>query len=279
MFNGYLEKLIGKVPEDNTLLDIVKPLAKFIALLPQYTRSTKTLDPRTIAVRDAFQQTQSPMKLLFEILPAACGYSSYIGTDFNNSNPSEFLNELARHLNSLNKAYENLLKSFQHQLANALKESPDLNLAALRAVLNKKYAGLEKYTVDTQELKAFISRLQDNKATDKAWLESVAAFLGKAPPDKWRQINRTDAEYRLIDLSDRLLQLALVHSHQLKADADTQVTVFRVVNEQGAKDKIAYLNTQLREQARAVVDGLEGFYCADKQLQPAIIAELINGVS
>ncbi len=280
LFNSYLEKLIGKTPEDGTLLDIVKQLAKFIAQLPQYTLSTKTFDPQTIAVRDAFQNTQSPMKLLFETLPEACGYPSYVGTNLNNNNPNDFLNELVRHLNILNKAYENLLKSFKDQLASALKEPVDLNLTELRAALIKKYKGLEKYTADSQWLKPFIIRLHNNKETDKAWLESVAALLGKAPPDKWRQSNRTDAEYRLIEFSDRLDQLALVHSHQLKADANTQVTVFRVVNEQGAKDQIAYLNVQLRNQARAVVDGIQqDFKNADKQLQLAIIAELINGVS
>ncbi|CAA9889467.1 conserved hypothetical protein [Candidatus Methylobacter favarea] len=242
LFNSYLEKLIGKVPEESTLLDIVKPLAKFIAQLPHYTLSMKTLDSQTIAVRDAFQNTQSPMKLLFETLPQACGYPSYVGTDLNTHNPADFLNELVRHLNILNRAYENLLKSFKVQLASALKEPADLNLADLRTAIAKKYAGLEKYTIDLQGLKAFILRLQKTQETDEAWLESIAAFLGKAPPNKWLQNHSLDAEYRLIEFSERLDQLALAHSHQLKANADTQVTVFRVVNEQGAKDQIAYLN-------------------------------------
>ncbi len=280
LFNSYLEKLIGKVPEESTLLDIVKPLAKFIAQLPQYTLSMKTLDFQTIAVRDAFQNTQSPMKLLFETLPQACGCPSYIGTDLNTNNPNDFLNELVRHLNILNKAYENLLKSFKDQLASALKEPADLNLADLRTAIAKKYAGLEKYTIDLQGLKAFILRLQNNKETDEAWLESIATFLGKAPPNKWLQNHSLDAEYRLIEFSDRLDQLALVHSHQLRANVDTQVTVFRVVNEQGAKDQIAYLNEQLRNQARAVVDGIQyDFKNANKQLKLAIIAELISEVS
>lgn len=280
LFNSYLEKLIGKVPEESTLLDIVKPLAKFIAQLPQYTLSMKTLDSQTIAVRDAFQNTQSPMKLLFETLPQACGYPSYVGTDLNTNNPNDFLNELVRHLNILNKAYKNLLKSFKDQLAGALKEPADLNLADLRTAIAKKYAGLEKYTIDLQGLKAFILRLQNNKETDEAWLESIAAFLGKTPPNKWLQNHSLDAEYRLIEFSDRLDQLALVHSHQLKANVDTQVTVFRVVSEQGAKDQIAYLNEQLRNQARAVVDGIQyDFKNANKQLKLAIIAELISEVS
>jgi hypothetical protein len=278
LFNSYLEKLIGKVPEETTLLDIVKPLAKFIGQLPQYTLATKSLDTQTIAVRDAFQNTQSPMKLLFETLPLACGYQSYIGADLVNGNPNEFLNELVRHLNSLNRAYPNLLKSFKNQLAVALKESTELSLAELRATITKKYVGLEKYTVDLQGLKAFILRLQNNKETDEAWLESVAAFLGKMPPDKWLQNNSLDAEYRLIDLSGRLEQLAVVHAHQLHVNADTQVTVFRVVNQDGETDQVAYLTLQLRDQARTIVNNQHDFKQVDKQLKLAIIAQLLSEV-
>jgi hypothetical protein len=271
LFNGYFEKLIGEIPEDNTLLDIVKPLAKFIAQLPPYTRSTKSLSPKTIAVRDAFQQTQSPMKLLFEILPTACGYPSYIGTEFHDNNPTEFLNELARHLNSLNNAYKILLKDFQQQLANALEESPDIELANLRVILNKKYAGLEKYSTDTQGLKAFILRLQDNKTTDMAWLESVAAFLGKSPPNKWLQTNRIEAEYRLIDLSERLLRLKTVHPNNSE---DSNIAVVRFVGSQDeGKDEIVYLTEELKENARRAVDAINE---TDKNKNLAIVAEIMS---
>jgi hypothetical protein len=264
--------------EKNRETSVVKPLAKFIGQLPQYTLATKSLDAQTSAVRDAFQSTQSPMTLLFETLPLACGYPSYVATDLDNNNPNDFLNELVRHLNILNKAYDNLLNSFREQLAIALKESADLNLTELRAVINQKYVGLEKYTVDLQGLKAFILRLQNNKETDKAWLESVAAFLGKMPPDKWLQNNSLEAEYRLIELSGRLEQLTVVRAHQLQTHTDTQVTVFRVVNKDGETDQVAYLNPKLREQARLIVKEQQDFKQAGKQLKLAIIAQLLSEV-
>ena len=80
-------------------------------------------------------------------------------------------------------------------------------------------------------------------------------------------------------MSDRLLQLALVHTHQLQVDADTQVTVFRVVNKEAECDQIAYLNAQLKERARTIVESQHEFKQADKQLKLAIIAELLSEVS
>ncbi|MEI6544090.1 MAG: hypothetical protein WCL60_11265 [Methylococcales bacterium] len=278
LFNQYLATLIGKVSENSTLLDIVKPLAKFISQLPHYTLTTKSLDDRTLVVRDAFQNTQSPVKLLFETLPQACGFSSDLDSDWNAQTTNDFLKELVHHLNTLNKAYENLLNQFKGRLIVAFKEPAELSLAELRAVLTTKYFGLEKYTVDLQGLKAFILRLQNDQDTDKAWLESLAAFLGNAPADKWQQNNITNAEYRLIEFCNRLEQLAIVHAHQFEASADTEVTVFRVVNQQGETDQIAYLNPKLKEEAKSYVSEQLTFKNLNKQLKLAIIAELMKEV-
>ena len=278
LFNQYLEKLIGKVSENSTLLDIVKPLAKFISQLPQYTLTTKSLDTKTLAVRDAFQSTQSPVKLLFETLPQACGFPSGIDSDWNNHTTNDFLKELVGHLNTLNKAYENLLNQFENQVINAFKEPIELSLAELREVLRTKYFGLDKYTVDLQGLKAFILRLQNDQDSDKAWLESLAAFLGNAPADKWQQNNITNAEYRLIEFCNRLEQLTVVHSHQLKAGKNTQVTLFRVVSQQRETDKVAYLNPALREKAKAFIKEQSAFKTINKELKLAIIAELLSEV-
>ena len=278
LFNQYLATLIGKVSENSTLLDIVKPLAKFISQLPHYTLTTKSLDDRTLAVRDAFQNTQSPMKLLFETLPQACGFSSDLDSDWNAQTTNDFLIELVKHLNILNKAYENLLKQIKNQIINAFKEPTELSLAELREVLTTKYFGLEKYTVDLQGLKAFILKLQNEQESDKAWLETLAAFLGNAPADKWQQNNITNAEYRLIEFCNRLEQLTVVHSHQLKAGKNTQVTVFRVVSQQGETDKVAYLNPALREKAKTFIKEQGAFKTINKELKLAIIAELLSGI-
>lgn len=278
LFNQYLEKLVGKSPENSTLLDIVKPLAKFIHQLPPYTLAIRDLDQKALAVRDAFQNTQSPMQLLFKELPEACGFPAYTDEQhFNDSNPNDFLNVLVESLNILNKAYQNLLTQFKQQLCQAFGLSEESDLKHLRDTLNQRYAGLEKYTVDGQGLRAFIIRLQNDKETDQGWLESVAAFLGKAPPDKWKQNNITQAGYRLVELSERLKELAVVHAEQLKADAGrgSQATLLRMVSEQGEFSQIAYMTEELKKQADAKIATLK-LDSADKALKQAILARLMH---
>lgn len=276
VFNQYLEKLVGKSPENSTLLDIVKPLAKFIHKLPQYTITTKNLDKQAIAVRDAFQTTQSPMTLLFSSLPIACGFTAYQNeTEFNLSNPSDFLTVLVNKLNILNKAYDTLLADFQQKISEAFALTNVKKLAELRQELTNRYAGLEKYTTDGIGLKAFIIRLQNKKETDIAWLESVAAFLGKAPADKWKQNNASQAEYLLADLSERLKQLATVHAEQLNADVGSQATLIRIVSEQGEINQVAYITDDLKNAANKKLAQLD-LGNADKQLKLTILAQLMQ---
>jgi hypothetical protein len=276
LFNRYLERLIGKSPENSTLLDIVKPLAKFIHQLPAYTLATRELDPKALAVRDAFQSTQSPMQLLFKELPEACGFPAYTDEQhFNGSNPNDFLNVLVECLNILNKAYQNLLSQFKRQLYEAFELAEQEDINTLRHTLNQRYAGLEKYTVDGQGLKAFIIRLQNEKDTDQGWLESVAAFLGSAPPDKWKPNNITQADYRLRELSERLKELAVVHAEQQKADVGSQATLIRIVSEQGEYSEITYITEKLKQQADAKIAELK-LAKADKALKQAILARLAH---
>ncbi len=279
LFNQYLKELIGKIPtEKTTLVDIIKPLAKFIKTLPDYTRQTKALDQETLAVREAFLKNQSPIQLLFADLPAACGYAPFTEQQLAQSqHPEDFLNTLVKHLKLLQQAYPELLNTFQQQLAQALELEPDLALHELREIIKQRYQGLEKYSHDKQGLKAFIIRLQNKQDDDTAWLESIAALLGKVPPAKWKTENQTQAEYQLSLFTERLKQLLTLHAHQLKVDpsSGTQVSLLRLVNaEHHDVEQVAYIDAALKAEAQQTI-ALHLQKC-DKKLRLAIAAQLLT---
>lgn len=258
LFNQYLETLVGKIPTDNTtLVDVVKPLAKFMAGLPIYTLHTKELKAQTIAVRDAFSKTQSPIKLLFEYLPQACNCAAFTEQSTIEQHPEKFLNTLVEHLKLLQQAYPNLLKYFQKELTTALDLNTDLTLPQLRIEIKNRYRGLEKYSHDKDGLKAFIIRLQHSQENDTQWLESIAALLGKVPPFKWKSENKSLAEYQLSNFAERLKQLLKVHVHQLKVispESNIQALLLRVVGEQqGEIDKLTYIDADSTAQVQGEI--------------------------
>ncbi|MDD5755530.1 MAG: hypothetical protein PHN45_12380, partial [Methylococcales bacterium] len=271
LFNKYLETLVGKVSDDAGLLEIIKPLAKFMTRLPEYTLHTRTLTPEVIAVRDAFLHTQSPVKLLFEILPQVCGFETLNDAD-------KFLKVLVQHLQTLQNTYSKLLEKFQQSVCSAFKLD-NTELSALRKHCHR-YAGLERYTSDSQGLREFIIRLQNNKESDVGWLESVAAFLGKVPPAKWRKENEAEADYKLADLSVRLLDLENLHAHQsnVAKDSDTKVTMIRLTSAAGGEVNYpAYIDSIVESKANALFDSLdEKFHRADKRTKLAFAMKLLR---
>ena len=276
LFNKYLENLVGKISDNSGLLDVIKPLAKFMKRLPEYTLHTKHLAPDVLAVRDAFLHTQSPVKLLFEILPHACGFET------ENLNPDTFVNTLAEHLRTLQNAYSQRLEQFKATFCSALNLDETVELSALRQHC-QQYAGLEKYTRDSQGLQAFITRLQNKKDSDSSWLESVAAFVGKVPPSKWRKENETEADYRLADMCERLLDLQNLHAHQLKVDAssDAKVALIRLISETDADiNHIAYMDTETTKRADELLAAFgKKFENAEKRVKLVVISQLLKQLS
>jgi hypothetical protein len=280
LFNQYLETLVGKIPNDKTtLVDIVKPLAKFRSNLPFYTLHTKNLDKQALAVRDAFAKAQSPIKLLFDYLPQACGYPPFTEQQhtLSGKEAEAFLNTLVNNLKQLQQAYPELLVSFQKELTDALELNPELSLPELRKEIKNRYQGLEKYSHDREGLQAFIRRLCDNKENDTSWLESVAALLGKAPPAKWKAENQALAAHQLEVLSDRLKQLQKVHVHQARvtnSESGTQAYLLRLVNEEHKElDTLGYIDPDLKAQAQQKI--AQDFKVWDKKLLLAIAAEIV----
>ena len=76
IFKQYVKALYGDTEQSKSLLSIVKPLAKFMAELPDYTKSTKNISPIAQKTRKVFELAKTPEEVLFNILPEACGISA-----------------------------------------------------------------------------------------------------------------------------------------------------------------------------------------------------------
>nr|MEC4581753.1 hypothetical protein [Candidatus Parabeggiatoa sp.] len=282
VFEKYLQTLIDKKTSSKsaTLLDIVRPLAKFMADLPIYTQHTQTLNAQTLAVRQALRQAQSPAQLLFEQLPIACGYQAIKVTDSDNKTTERFFKKLIQSLRELKNAYPQMLEKFSKQLPQALQLESGLDLATLRIQIKARFSGLEYYTPDKEGLIPFIHRLQNNQDTEEAWLESIATFLGRIPPMKWHKEHRQEAENRLYEFSQRLIDLAKLHSqsteHSQKKGVKT--VLIRTVRKGKEIEHLAYIEAKQQKKINEAVKNLHQTLkkVGDHQRQLAVIAELFE---
>ena len=108
---------------------------------------------------------------------------------------------------------------------------------------------------------------------DSAWLESIAAFLGKVPPSKWRKHNELEAFTRLTEFGEKLADLLTLKLHQTNINS-TNVTVIRLTNAtDGEKNLIipAVIDAETQKQADLFFNELgEKFHHSDYKVKLAL---------
>jgi hypothetical protein len=177
LFEQYAGAVVGGVAADAGLLEIARPLVRFMGALPEYTQHCPGLSREAKQVREAFQQAKSPGVLLFDALPKACDVDPAGFAARDSAVLKGFVQRLAGTLRELKQAYPALLDHWREELNGSLLDTPAPDLAGLRRALAERYGGLERYTPDRMGVGALAKRLADSAHTaDLAWLESVATL-------------------------------------------------------------------------------------------------------
>ena len=279
IYDQYAEALFGGAG-DKTLIELARPLAKFMGQLEDYTKRTKSprLSERAKAVRTAFNMAKSPQRLLFEGLPKALGF------DLTDSGVVEgFSQALTETLRELKYAYADMLDDQRRLLAQAFHMVPDTALEDLRRTIIGRYAGLEAYTVDVDGLKAFIKRLTKVEGNVEHWFENVLMFLGQWPSRKWSDADRAEAEVKLSDYSKRMLDLETLRLHEerhaAKTDGDFDVILVKSMRKGGEPiDEVVAIDEtrrealqQIKQELLSVIDDYK-----DSELRLAAVAEFVD---
>ncbi|RKZ50974.1 MAG: hypothetical protein DRR00_13405 [Candidatus Parabeggiatoa sp. nov. 3] len=173
-----------------------------------------------------------------------------------------------------------MLEKFSKQLRQALQLEAELDLASLRLQIKARFSGLEYYSPDKEGLIPFIRRLQNNQ--DTAWLESIATFLGRIPPMKWHEEHRLEAENRLYEFSQRLIDLAKLHSQSTEEShkKGVKTVLIRTIRQGKEIEHLVYIENKQRKKITEAVKKIHQTLdkISDHQLQLAILAELFEGL-
>ena len=279
LFERYLASIIGNVRADATLLDIVRPLVRFAASLPEYTQYCACLSPEAERVRTAFRQAKSPGTLLFESLPRACGINPEAFAANEPSIVEQCIQRLIKVLRELKAAYPALLSHWQGELERVLLDTPAADLTGLREAVAARYQGLDRYTPDHSPVGVFIRRLADRGfPTDQAWLESVLTLLSNVPPPKWRDSTRRQAELRLGELGGQLRELERLMQFIPDGNDGKDALLVKLVDAQeGEICRVIRLSTQQRQAAADhAMKIAEGLKMLDDPARLAVVAELLK---
>ncbi|NKN33459.1 hypothetical protein, partial [Marichromatium bheemlicum] len=297
LFQRYLGSIVGRLTEDATLLDIVRPLMRFAQQLPEYSLHCSGLSADAERVRAVFRQAKSPGQMLFTDLPRACGFDpkSLFAGDTDTAKGEEsgslssaavepFIARLIAVLRELNGAYPALLEHWHHRIGQALLQRTEVDdLGATRAALAVRYQGLDRYAAQQGTAGAFIRRLCETQHQDhQAWLESVMTLLAKVPPTKWREPHRINAELRLDEMAVQLADLEVLCQSLPAAELDgpdaANTFLFKLVRPGGAERRhLVRLDARQRQAADAAAEDLEAKLTGlDAVTRVAVLAKLME---
>jgi hypothetical protein len=213
-----LGKMLGRTPIDlpveaKDLLDVVKPLVRFVRKLNDFTMKTKAFAPVTIAVRSAIASASEPDTLLFHDLPIACGVDGFTSSKKNRtSDVEQFLRALQSALAELQRGYDVLLQNLHADLATAFELATDeTNARKLLATRAEQIRGIAL----NPDIKVFIGRIIDVSPDDSEWVEQLAAFLANKHPTIWLDDDRARFSVRLSQMAEAFRALeSLAHSRK-----------------------------------------------------------------
>ncbi len=273
-------KVIHGDTEQRTLLELAKPLAKFMGSLPDYTKSTRRgLSERAQKVRNAFNLAKSPERLLLEELPKSLGYGELERA--NQADLEDFSQMLIEVLRELRDAHQKMLDKQKGLLAQSLNREPEISITELRRISKQLY-GLEGYSADAKGLNAFISRLTKVEGEDGPWFENVLMFLAHKPTAKWLDSDLDSAEYRLNDFANRILELEKIRlqvKEQNGIGDDVDFMLLKTVKKgAGARDEVVAIDKALSKRISPIKEKLETCLqeLDNRNERLAVLAALVN---
>lgn len=267
---------------EQTVVQLVAPLAQFIGELPLYTLKTKSSDisEKARKVRNAFEYSKSPEHLLFEDIPNALGYEEELKKK--KPNLEGLASSLQSCLKELKDAYPNMLEQQVKMLLEAFHIGKNTSLADLRSNAIGRYAGLDQYTVDVDGLRAFIKRITKKQGSDEEWLENILMFLGQKPSKNWTDADRAEADVKLSDFGKRILDLESLRLHYDKSkdhmDGEFDVILLKSLKKGGEPiDEVVAIDRKRKEAIQGCKAELKKALSEhSNDLQLATLAELVD---
>jgi len=213
-----LALLLDQPAKESGIRTIVDPLIRFGAELPFHVQHSTSLSQEARNVRKVLAQARSPIDLIFQDLPAACGCHQFgPGMRPDPARASQFVGALDLAVAELRGCYPRLLETMWHEALAALNATDRVQLADRAARL--------AFRVHEQLLRTFLVRLSDTALADDPWTEALGgAVIGK-PPTRWLD---QDVDMWRSKLADLAGQFARVEATAF-GDGDTKRNAVRIL--------------------------------------------------
>ena len=164
------------------LLDVVRPLTRLAAGLPNYARETSEISDLARGVRKVLLTATEPDNMLFRDLPVACGLEPFLPDRQADAGHAQvFVATMREATDELRGAYPRLLERIRQHMASCLADGA---MAPGRAEMARRAAQIALAAREPR-LAAFARSIADTALADDAWAERIGSFVMLKPPSHW----------------------------------------------------------------------------------------------
>ena len=209
-----------RLDANSGMLGIVGYVVSVVRALPTYSRRTKTLDKKTLAVRGAVQNAMEPDTLLFESIPRAMEMMP-LGGRISDARIQSFSDGLKQSIDELHNALGNVLDASKARLFAATDTTDRAGLARIASEILPH--------ISDHPMKVFLGAVSADIPDDMEWMKYVGLSLTDVPPTDWSDEDVTMFGNKLDEISARFRRLvALKFSKVAKDLAGPSVMVLRI---------------------------------------------------
>jgi hypothetical protein len=259
------------------LLDAVTPLIRIVRSLPAYARTTQRVSPIAIEVRRAILEARAPDELLFDRLPRACGFDPITpDASPDDQDVEAFFAALRAALRALQQAYAHLVQDVCEYVRRAFS-GVATGSDALHDELLSRYRAIEHVTSD-QLIRTIGVRLE-YAGEGNAWIESIAALVGRKPLDAWSDSDVKEFELRIADAGRRFQIAEQIAVAQRVAVSETPVIRIGIANGRGETSRVvpvSYPSPDMIRLRQELDDVLQRYKHLTDEQRTLVLAELMQ---
>lgn len=255
------------------LLDVVAPLCRFAAQLPEYTRNSRSVSLCAKGVRDALLSAREPATLLFRDLPDACGVGAFLADQaLDYDRVQRFVETLQEAVGELRSTYPKLLGRIVEWVAEAIGEKPrPLDRGQLAA-----RASRVSLVAREPRLRTFALRLRDPGLSEEAWIEALASFVVAKPPTRWNSGDEARFCEEIATLAETFQKVEAIAFERMP-DLQSSFAVRLNITRSDGHEVMSVIETRQGEETavEVVLDSLTKMLPQDRHLRLDVLARLL----
>jgi len=257
------------------LIETVGEFIGFYRQLPDYTKHTSRLDPKTRSLRDALATAKEPDTTFFEDLPRALGFANLDDENVTDEVIDAYVQQLAASVKELTQSYDLLVNRIEEHLLSVFNIF-GLIFPEYRADIREHYSPLRVHMLLPKQ-RIFYTRLMSPINDRLAWLGSlVQAVVGK-------QMHRLRDEDEIVvfdNLTEMIRELdnlcMLEKIAEEVADKEIAVRVEITTLAHGSQSKTVRMPLDREKEIIAIEQKIRSALSSDKEINVSALTRILE---